>query len=168
MVLPSSKRKPCRHGAAYWTASLMHVGRFPVAPGTVCTLVWGIPMYLVLGRLPAWAYALMWMLLLIPAVWSADRTERRLGSKDPSDVVIDELVGFLIAVAWLPYGLKTAVAGFLLFRFFDIVKVFPVNWLDSRLPGGWGIVMDDVAAGLQAQILLRLILWIQPSILFLG
>jgi len=96
------------------------------------------------------------MLLLLGsfavAVYTAGVMARDWGP-DPGPVVIDELVGYLVSVAFLPHSIWIAVAGFFLFRAFDIVKPPPARRLE-RLPGGWGIVMDDVAAGLYCQLIL--------------
>ena len=88
------------------------------------------------------------------AVYAAQAMERKWG-KDPSRVVVDEAVGFLVTVAFLPPGLATASAGFVLFRIFDIAKPPPARRLES-LPGGWGVVMDDVAAGVYGNLVLQL------------
>ncbi len=95
------------------------------------------------------------VLLLASAigVYSADRAAPEWG-KDPRQVVVDEGVGFLFAVAFLPPGTGTAIAGFLAFRAFDIVKPPPARQLEA-LPGGWGIVADDVVAGLYSNVVIR-------------
>lgn len=100
--------------------------------------------------------AVQWMLLLLGsfavAVYTAGVMARDWGP-DPGPVVIDELVGYLVSVAFLPHSIWIAVAGFFLFRAFDIVKPPPARRLE-RLPGGWGIVLDDVSAGVYCQLIL--------------
>ena len=98
------------------------------------------------------------------AVYSAGSMARAVGekqgtedAKDPGIVVIDEAIGYLVTVAFLPHGFWTAAAGFFLFRFLDIVKPPPCRWLE-KLPGGWGIVLDDVMAGVYGQLILRLLM----------
>ena len=94
---------------------------------------------------------------LIAAVYLADRAEVLLESKDASFIVIDEMSGFLVCFLWLPLNLFVLLVGFVLFRFFDIVKPYPIDVLEKRLPGGWGIVMDDVLAGIFTNICLRIV-----------
>ena len=98
------------------------------------------------------------------AVYTAGSMARVVGvqqgvreAKDPGVVVIDEAIGYLVTVAMLPHGFWTAVGGFFLCRLLDIVKPPPCRWLEN-LPGGWGIVLDDVAAGLYGQLILRLLI----------
>jgi phosphatidylglycerophosphatase A len=88
----------------------------------------------------------------------ADAEAAARGRKDPGPVVIDEALGFLVTMAFLPHSLSMTIAGFLLFRVLDIIKPPPARWLE-RLPGGWGIVLDDVAAGIWGNVLLRLAMW---------
>lgn len=103
--------------------------------------------------------ALGWSLLLVVsffvAVYTADVTAKEWG-KDPGRVVVDEGVGFLVTVALLPVGWWTAIAGFFVFRALDIIKPAPARQLEA-LPGGWGIVVDDVIAGVYGNMVLRLL-----------
>lgn len=94
------------------------------------------------------------------AVWVSQQAERLLGRKDPGAIVIDEIAGMLIACAGIPLTAWTAVILFGLFRLFDILKPFPVGWLDRRLSGGVGIVADDLAAGLMANLVYRAGCWL--------
>ena len=95
--------------------------------------------------------------LFLVGVYTASAGERVWG-KDPGYVVIDEFVGFFATVFWLPQSVGLGVAGFFLFRVLDIVKPPPARQSEA-LPGGWGIVMDDLIAGLYGNVLLRLVLW---------
>lgn len=111
--------------------------------------------------------AVAWSVLLpvtfVVAVFTAGSMARAVGeaagkeAKDPGVVVIDEAIGYLVTVAFLPHGFWTVVAGFFLFRFLDIIKPPPCRWLE-KLPGGWGIVLDDVMAGAYGQLILRLVM----------
>lgn len=84
-----------------------------------------------------------------------------MGRKDPGAIVIDEVVGMAVALLGLPLTPATIIGGFILFRLLDIIKPFPVGWLDRRLSGGTGIVADDVAAGIIANLILRVLLvWV--------
>jgi len=100
-------------------------------------------------------------MLFAIAVWSAEQMAAALrtepGKIDPQEVVIDEVMGMAVALAFMPLNLKSVGFGFLLFRFFDVTKPFPAR-RSEKLPGGWGIVMDDVVAGIYANVSLRIIM----------
>lgn len=132
-----------------------YTGRIPFAPGTAGSLV-GIPIIYLLSKF-SWPVALtVSVLLILVAVWVAGEAERQLASKDPGCVVIDEIAGMVVTMLGLPLSFGMVTAGFLFFRIFDIVKPPPVRQLDRRMSGGWGIVLDDVAAGIMANIVLRM------------
>ena len=142
-----------RREAAVWIATCGGVGYFPLAPGTAGSVV-GIILVAALGRIgPALGWS--WVLLaaatagiFLVGTWAAGRAEKFFGRTDPRQVVVDEVAGQLITFAARPDApWKWLVVGFLLFRFFDIVKPFPARTAE-RLPGGWGIMTDDVVAGL--------------------
>ena len=129
-------------------------GLAPRAPGTVGTLA-TVPLAAALVFAP-WPWLPATALLVTAAgVWAAGRHAEAAGSKDPQEVVIDESAGYLWACCGAVAGWPTLLAAFVLFRAFDILKPWPVSALE-RLPGGWGIVMDDVMAGLLAAIVLAL------------
>jgi phosphatidylglycerophosphatase A len=142
-------------------ATLFGIGRLHPGPGTwgsaATVLLWGAIAY---GLEPALrtpvaiALAVLVVLIGIPA---ATRVARSSGVKDPQIVVIDEVAGQLIALIGVPFGWKTFLAGFVLFRGFDILKPPPVRQLEA-LPEGTGIVVDDVAAGLYAFAVMHLLL----------
>ena len=134
-----------------FVASVAGVGFFPVAPGTAGSAV-AVALYWLLPP-DGWVQAGLIAGVAAVGVWTAGVAERHSG-KDPSYVVIDEVAGQLIACFLVPKTLPHMAAAFLLFRLFDIGKWFPMKQLE-RLPGGWGIMADDVAAGLLA----RLVLW---------
>ena len=146
-------------GAAVWVATAGGVGYFPVAPGTAGSLV-GVGIVLALGLLPvapAWriaSVAMVAIILMVLGAAASSKAETFFGRVDPGQVVIDEVVGQMIAlVAWPVAGWKTYVAGFILFRFFDIVKPFPARRCE-RIAGGWGIMLDDVVAGAYSLLVL--------------
>ena len=133
------------------------LGNMPFAPGSFGTLA-GLPLCWLLSRIDS---RISWILiaLSIPfAIWVAGEAEKILGKKDPGAIVIDEIVGMLFTMAGLPFTAATAGLGFLLFRVFDITKPFPIRFLERRFKGGTGIVLDDIAAGLAANITLRIII----------
>lgn len=134
------------------------LGYSPVAPGTVGTLA-GIPAFWMLASLPPLLYALTWFGLLFLSFWAAGEAGKIYGVVDDGRIVIDELVGYLATVAFLPFSWTAAIAGFFLFRFFDITKIPPARWFDRQLKNGYGVVLDDVVAGIYGAIALRLLLW---------
>lgn len=133
------------------------VGKVPWAPGTFGTL-WGIPLAFALSGLP-WPGALACIAgFSLAAVWIAGRAEAQMGREDPGSIVIDEVAGYLVTMFAVPFSLESAVAGFVFFRVMDIAKPPPVRTIDRGLSGGKGIVADDLAAGVYANILLRVFL----------
>jgi phosphatidylglycerophosphatase A len=132
-------------------------GFLPRMPGTWGTFA-AIPLVMVVHRGTWWVQATATATFFLIAVWIAGRGEDLLGARDARPIVIDEMCGFLVSLLWLPLTPLTLGAGFLLFRFFDIIKPPPIRSLERRLPGGWGVVMDDVAAGIYTMIVLRLAL----------
>ena len=132
-----------------------YTGYFPIAPATFSTLTVGIPLYLLIAGLSDYRYAMLTAALFLPAVWLADRAEKIFQKKDCSFIVIDEVVGFLITMFMVPFTWTSLVLGFFFFRFFDIVKPPPANIFNSRKKGGLDVVMDDVIAGIYANLLLR-------------
>jgi phosphatidylglycerophosphatase A len=141
-------------------ASWGGTGFAPLASGTVGTLG-AIPFYLVLSRLPLWLYLLTVVAFTVFACWIADRAETIFDEKDSGKIVIDEVAGYLITMAWVAPTFSTVILGFILFRFFDVVKPQPARWLDRNLKNGYGVVLDDVAAGIYACAVLNLLvrLW---------
>lgn len=131
-------------------------GAMPVAPGTFGTLA-AIPLYLLFTHLSVSMYVACLLALFVLGVWLCAYTARALGTHDHPGIVWDEIVGYLITMTSVPFDWKWILAGFFLFRFFDIVKPWPIRWLDERIPGGFGIMLDDVLAGIYAAICLQLV-----------
>ncbi len=138
-------------------ATGFYTGYAPVVPGTFGTLV-GIPAAFLLSWLRPGAAAVVLVVLIAVSCWIADRAEGIYGMKDPNDIVIDEVVGYMVTVWALPFTWVTVVAGFVLFRVLDILKPFPIRKVEGWIPGGAGVVMDDVLAGIYGWIILQGIL----------
>ncbi len=132
-----------------------YIGTVPTAPGTFGSML-GLPLAFVLSTAGwIWSATIMFALILV-AVWCAGEAARHLGEKDPGCIVIDEIAGMAVALLGVPFTPVNCLAGFILFRLFDIVKPPPVRQLDRNLGGGWGIVLDDIAAGILANVVLRI------------
>ncbi len=134
-------------------------GYLPKAPGTWGSLV-GIVLWVFLCQLPLLVYLCVVTVLFFVGAASAHAMEKITNSSDPGLVVIDEIVGQLITLSAAPCAPLPALAGFVLFRFFDILKPAPVNWIDARIHGGLGIMLDDVVAGLYGLLGLNIGLWL--------
>ena len=141
-----------RERLALLLASVGGVGYCPVAPATAGSAV-ALGIYLIIPSAAAAQFGLLAFVVFV-ALWASGRVAVR-GGKDPSYVVIDEVAGMLVACFLLPKTPGVLAAAFVLFRILDIGKWFPMKQLE-RLPGGWGIVADDLAAGLLARLLLAL------------
>lgn len=143
-------------------ASAGGVGLVRVAPGTWASAV-GVCLLFVVRQTagPALEASLL-AVVLACGVWSATVAERHYGRSDPGVIVIDEVAGVLIALFWIPVTGIGFLAGFLAFRVFDIVKPFPVGAAE-RLPAGWGVMADDVLAGLYAYATVRVLAAVAPE-----
>jgi len=130
------------------------IGFSPVAPGTFGSLA-GIPFCWLLSLLNVKLAVVVLVFFIWVSIWAADATEKGEGEKDPKQVVIDEICGMGVTLFALPFTPSTVICGFALFRLFDISKPFPIRWLERKLPGGVGIVTDDLVAGLISHLLLR-------------
>ncbi len=133
------------------------VGRIPVAPGTFGTLA-GLPIVWVLWNFHPLIYVAITGLFIAFSIWIAGRAARFQGTHDDPKIVIDEIAGIMVALAWVPPSAIALAAGFILFRLLDIIKPPPINWVDRRIKGGLGIVLDDLIAGLGANIVLQIAL----------
>ncbi len=131
-------------------------GLAPKAPGTFGTLA-AVPFYLLLARLPLGAYLAILAVVILAGIWICGRASRDLGVHDHPGVVWDEFAGFFVTMIAAPAGWLWVVAGFVLFRVFDILKPWPIGWLDRRVGGGLGIMLDDLLAGAYAWVVLQLL-----------
>jgi phosphatidylglycerophosphatase A len=144
---------------AHFLAFGFGAGKAPVAPGTFGTLV-GIAAYLLLQPLSALIYAVTVLALFALGVWLCQVTEQDLKVHDHPGIVWDEIVGYLITMFMAPAGWIWIVAGFFLFRLFDIWKPFPIRQLERRIQGGFGNMLDDALAGLYSLAALQGIVYL--------
>ena len=156
--MPEPPPTPARFHPALLIASWFGAGRLPVAPGT-----WGSLAALPFAWVIAWLFGPRALLLAALALfligwWAAGRVARISAVADPGSVVVDEVVGQWLTLVVAPRLLIAYVAGFLLFRLFDIVKPWPARWIDRNVGGGLGIMGDDVVAGFYAATALLLLL----------
>lgn len=138
-------------------ATWFGTGFSPVASGTVGTLG-AIPFYLALSHLPLWLYLLTATAFTVFACWSAGFGEELWGEHDSGKIVIDEVAGYLVTMIAVPPTWQGVLIGFLAFRFFDILKPQPARWFDRSLKNGYGVVLDDVVAGIYGSIATNLAL----------
>jgi phosphatidylglycerophosphatase A len=134
-------------------------GLAPWAPGTFGTLA-AIPLYLLMTLLPLWGYLLVLMFSAGLGIYLCGRTARDMGVHDHPGIVWDEFVGFWITMLFVPVNWVWILAGFVLFRLFDIWKPWPIRVVDQRVEGGFGIMLDDVLAGIYALLVLQLLVFL--------
>ena len=131
-------------------SSIAHSGGYaysPLAPGTCGTLV-AVPVAWALADTPWWGFITVVVAITLVGIWAAHVADAAWQSHDSGRIVVDEVAGYLATVAFVDRGdLWVLAVGFFLFRALDIVKPPPIRWIDERLPGGYGVVLDDVAAG---------------------
>ena len=147
-------------------ATGLGTGYFPVASGTFSTLIIGIPVYLLFSMLNTWWYSLGMIGFIGASVYLCGEGDRILNESDSSKVVMDEFCGYLVTMWLIPGSVITVIAGFFLFRFFDIIKVQPAKWIDRNMKNGLGVVLDDIVAGIYANLCLRLGILVFPYIFY--
>lgn len=148
--------------AAVLIATVVYCGYFPFAPGTVGSAA-GLVVYAgVASTHSRIVEALVIAVVFAIGTWSATHAERFFGAIDPGPVVIDEVLGQLITLAFIPVGWSGAAAGFFLFRIYDVIKPYPANRLEA-VHGGFGVMADDAMAGVYANLTLRLLIWLLPA-----
>lgn len=159
--LPRAKPKPPIPEAVwqkplYFVAFGLGSGTIPFAPGTFGTLL-AIPFYLLLKPLPLFAYLLFVVAFIIISSWISDVVSKQIKVHDHPGMNIDEFAGFFVTMINAPSGALWVLLGFVLFRFFDIIKPWPINYLDKNVHGGIGVVLDDVVAGFFALIIIQIL-----------
>lgn len=132
-------------------------GFSPIISGTVGTLA-AIPLYLLMDKLLLIPYIIVTMLFTLFACWVSGCAEEVFQEKDSGKIVIDEVAGYLVTVIGVPFSWKAAVAGFIIFRFFDITKIPPARFFDTRMKNGYGVVLDDIVAGAYSCVMLHFLL----------
>lgn len=131
-------------------------GLAPKAPGTFGTLA-AIPLYLLMADLSLPIYLGLILAGSLLGIWICSRASQDLGVHDHGGIVWDEIIGYLLTMAFAPPGWIWMLVGFLLFRFFDILKPWPIRWLDRHVSGGFGIMLDDLLAGVFAGLVMLLL-----------
>lgn len=137
-------------------ATGLGIGYSPFAPGTMGTLL-SIPIYYYLSEIPTPLYEMTLVSFFFLSVWVSEKAGGLFGKKDDPRIVIDEMMGFFITMHWIPKTPPFIIAGFILFRVFDILKPFPIRRLE-KVRGGFGVVLDDVMAGIFSNLILHLIM----------
>ena len=159
-VVPT--RRPRAGGRlAAIVATGLGAGYSPIAPGTAGSLV-GLLLFWPLRTLPAALQVAALVVVFLAGTAAATRVARASGIEDPGIVVVDEVVGMWTSLLFLPFTPVTAALGFVLFRIFDVVKPYPARDLEA-LPGGWGIMSDDLMAGVYANLALRVVMLVWPQ-----
>ena len=133
-------------------------GCAPRAPGTAGTVL-AVVLYLPLSLLPIGWYLALLAVTIVAGVWLCDEASRKLGVHDHPGIVWDEFAGFWLTMVAAPAGWGWIVLGFILFRLFDIWKPWPIGWLDKRVSGGLGVMLDDLLAGFFSLLLLQSAAW---------
>ncbi len=144
-----------RNKAVLFLATGFGIGHIPVAPGTFGSIL-GLPLGFGLAELELPVAIAIAGLFVLGSIWIANDAEKLMQKSDPGCIVIDEIAGMAVTLVGLPVDLIIGLMGFIIFRILDILKPFPIRYLDQRLAGGWGVVMDDVAAGIIANVILRI------------
>jgi len=151
----STKVKPNLSDPWHMLAFGFGSGCAPVAPGTFGTLV-GVLIYLPLAALPLANYIAITIVVSVFGIWLCQRVSDDLGVHDHGGIVWDEIAGFMVTMIALPVTWQWVLAGFVLFRLFDIWKPWPIGWVDKKVSGGLGIMLDDIIAGIFASVILQI------------
>lgn len=146
---------------AVWLATAGGAGRFPFAPGTVGSVI-GVGLFLLIARTPGLIQVAVVASVVPIGIWASGRAAEVFGREDPGQVVIDEVAGQLVTLLFTGVTLGGALLGFFVFRLLDIVKPWPANRFE-RLPGGVGIMADDLMAGLYGNLLLQVAVAVWPG-----
>lgn len=154
-----------REKAVMFMATGCFIGKIPFAPGTFGSFA-GILLSFILSKTSEPTAFLCIILFIMFSIWIANDAEKILKKKDPGSIVIDEIAGMAVTLIGLPFNVFYVATGFIMFRVLDISKPFPIRYIEKRISGGAGIVLDDIAAGIVANIILRMIFYRFPIIIF--
>ena len=146
------------HDPIYFIAFGFGSGLMSTAPGTWGTLA-AVPLYLILINTSWVFYLLCTLIAFILGVWVCDKVSKDLGVHYYKGIVWDEVVGYLLTMFMAPKGLSWIILGFILFRIFDIWKPQPIRYIDHKISGGLGIMLDDVLAAVPSWIIMQLLAW---------
>jgi phosphatidylglycerophosphatase A len=161
-IVPMTKTLHTRHRLLIMVGSLGPLGHLP-ASGTVTVALIGPPLFWLVHDWPWPMYILLTLSFALASVWLHSVGDKILGEKDSRKLVWDELAGFLFALPFLHFTPHLAILAVLIERVLDITKVPPANWIEKRWPGGWGVVGDDVVAGLYTCAILHAIVRLAPG-----
>ncbi|OGP23676.1 MAG: hypothetical protein A2067_00225 [Deltaproteobacteria bacterium GWB2_42_7] len=156
MIEVKNNRTPLIQKLATFLATGLYVGYSPYAPGTAGSLL-GIIIFYFLSSTNPLLYGIILFFSCVAAIWIVSVAKASFSTKDPSPIVCDEVVGYMVSVFLIPFSIFNAIILFLLFRFFDIVKPFPIRAIDKKIENSFGIVLDDIAAGIYANALFHLL-----------
>lgn len=138
-------------------ATGLYSGYSPFASGTAGSII-AIPVCVIMMLMPSWLGAISLTSLIVFALWACDKAADIIGEEDPGCIVLDEIAGMAVTLSGVNPDIKNIIAGFILFRIFDILKPWPVKNLEKLFKGGTGIVADDLAAGVYASIVLNILI----------
>ncbi|PIE67573.1 MAG: hypothetical protein CSA23_03060 [Deltaproteobacteria bacterium] len=133
------------------------IGYAPIAPGTFGSIV-ALPLCWMIASLSTRIAIIVLLVLIAASTWVSHEAEKMAGQDDPSHVVVDEICGMAVALFGFSFAPPNIICGLAFFRLFDILKPFPIGWVDKKVSGGWGIMLDDLLAGMIANALLRFFL----------
>lgn len=148
--------------AVLFLATGFNTGNIPFTPGTFGTVL-GLPLCFVLSQINFPSAVFGCGIFILLAIWISDRAHKILKLEDPGCIVVDEVAGIMITLLGIPINLLYMIAGFVIFRAIDIFKPFPIRFLEEKFSGGIGIVIDDVAAGIYSNLILRVFLYLKDS-----
>jgi phosphatidylglycerophosphatase A len=143
---------------AYFIAFGFGSGLLPIFPGTWGTVA-AIPLYLLLVGQSTQLYLAIVIIAFVSGIWITQIVSQELGEHDYGGIVWDEIVGYLVTMLYVPFGWQWLAAGFVLFRVFDIWKPQPIRYIDQRVTGGFGIMLDDVLAAVPAWLIMQCLVW---------
>jgi len=139
-------------------ATGLYSGKSPLLPGTAGTIA-TLPLVWLFSRFGAATYFVLTGIFVYLAIWISDLYEQEFQRHDRPEVVIDEMAGFLVSMCLLPLAPRVLLAAFVLFRLLDMLKPFPISFFDKNVPGGYGVVVDDVVAGMITNVFLQIVVW---------